>query len=93
MLITGAANGLGRATALEFARQGWQVIATDIDLKALQELDGEKGIVPRVMDVTSDESVLNLFRKVEEEYRSLDLIINNAGIDRYFPFSEARVII
>jgi len=89
VLITGAANGLGKATALEFARHGWRVTATDVDGKGLGSLSEEERIVPRVMDVTSDDSVKNLFRELKEKNISLDLIINNAGVDRYFPLSEA----
>jgi len=91
ILITGAANGLGRATALEFARQGCLVIATDIDNQVLDGFEGINTIIPKLMDVTSDESVTSLFREVEHEYGSIDLIINNAGVDRYFPLSEAPV--
>lgn len=89
VLITGAANGLGRATALEFARRGWQVTATDIDREGLGSLSKEDRIVPRIMDVTSDDSVKNLFMELKGKGISLDLIINNAGVDRYFPLSEA----
>lgn len=89
VLITGAANGLGRAIALEFARQGWHVVATDVDSIKLGELEGVAGILPRVMDVTSDASVSGVFSELDMKGRQLDLIINNAGVDRYFPFSEA----
>lgn len=89
VLITGAANGLGRALAIEFACQGWQVVATDIDRKALESLKDEPGIHILVMDVTSGESVHEVFTEVKNRFGSLELIINNAGIARYFPFSEA----
>lgn len=91
VLITGAAHGLGRATALEFHRHGWKVIATDVDADGLLFLEDQEGIVLRVMDVTSDESVKNLFAEVEKSSALLDLIINIAGVDRYFPLSEAPV--
>ena len=91
LLITGAAHGLGRATAVEFAQHGWKVIATDIDATALEGLAGIDGIIPKEMDVTSDESVENLFREVQYEFGELDLIINNAGVDIYYPLSEEPV--
>ncbi|MFC2101919.1 SDR family NAD(P)-dependent oxidoreductase [Bacteroidota bacterium] len=91
LLITGAANGLGRATAIEFARRGWQVIATDIDANALKGLSGLEGMIPKEMDVTSDSSVKSVVALLKENYGALDLIINNAGVDRYFPFSEEGV--
>jgi NAD(P)-dependent dehydrogenase (short-subunit alcohol dehydrogenase family) len=43
------------------------------------------------MDITSDESVMSVFSRIKEEKIVPDLIINNAGIDRYFPLSEAPV--
>jgi len=89
LLITGAANGLGKATALHFARQGWRVTATDIDQEGLGKLTGLEGITIRLMDVTSDASVSSVFTELEQAGSPLDLIINNAGIDRYIPFSEA----
>ncbi|MBE0649079.1 MAG: SDR family NAD(P)-dependent oxidoreductase, partial [Bacteroidales bacterium] len=88
LLITGAANGLGKATAVEFAQHGWNVIATDVD-SAITDLAGIDGIIPKEMDVTSAESVKRVFEEVRQEYGLLDLIINNAGVDRYFPLSEA----
>ena len=89
MLITGAANGIGRATAFEFARNGWNVIATDIDQKSLTQFDGEERITGYIMDVASDESVSEVFNKISGEVETIDLIINNAGKDSYFPLSAA----
>jgi NAD(P)-dependent dehydrogenase (short-subunit alcohol dehydrogenase family) len=91
ILITGAANGLGRALVVQFHRVGWQVIATDMDPVALDTLPSNPSILTQVMDVTSDESVTRVSEWMSQEAITLDLIINNAGIDRYFPFSEAPV--
>lgn len=91
LLITGAANGLGKATAIHFAGQGWRVTATDIDQEELKKLTGVEGIETKVMDITSDASVSSVFTELEQAGDQLDLIINNAGIDRYIPFSEAPV--
>jgi NAD(P)-dependent dehydrogenase (short-subunit alcohol dehydrogenase family) len=65
------------------------VIATDVDATALESLAQADHIIPREMDVTSNESVEKIFREVKQEFGGLDLIINNAGVDRYFPLSEA----
>ncbi len=91
VLITGAANGLGKALTEEFLNNGWVVIATDADRNALQQLDSNGNLFIKEMDVTSDDSVNLVSEWLGQKDGSLDMIINNAGIDRYFPFSEAPV--
>lgn len=91
VLITGAAHGLGNALARKFLQEGWYVIATDLDDLSLAWLPGEEKALALNMDVTSDMSVLEAFRRVSASGLTIDLVINNAGIDRYFPLSEAPV--
>src|SRR5690349_2548133 len=50
-LITAAAQGIGRATALAYAREGAIVIATDVNEAKLAELDGTAGLTTRRLDV------------------------------------------
>ncbi|MEI7724036.1 MAG: SDR family NAD(P)-dependent oxidoreductase [Bacteroidota bacterium] len=91
VLITGAAHGLGRALSLEFLSRGWDVIATDADdLSMAWLLEHEKARAIK-MDVTLDASVNSVYRLLSDEKITLDLIINNAGIDRYFPLSETPI--
>ena len=91
VLITGAAHGLGRALATEFLSHGWRVIATDTDdLSMAGLLENDRAWVMQ-MDVTSDESVMHAYDQVVKENIILDLVINNAGIDSYFPLSETPV--
>ena len=91
VLITGAANGLGKALALHFLEKGWRVIATDLDQQALKQISASENLHPFPMNVSDDESVDAGFAWLKSLDIQLDLIINNAGIDRYFPFSEASV--
>jgi NAD(P)-dependent dehydrogenase (short-subunit alcohol dehydrogenase family) len=91
VLITGSANGLGRALADKFLSERWKVIATDKDFPSLTELNVNPHVLAIKMDVTSDEEVQAAFERTRAEDLRLDLIINNAGIDSYFPFSEAPV--
>ena len=71
VLITGAARGIGMATAQVLANRGHSVVATDIS-----PLSGTEGIQAHVLDVTSDDSVARCL----EEVGPLDAIVNNAGI-------------
>ena len=71
VLITGAARGIGMATAQVLAKRGHSVVATDITA-----LSGLEGIQTHVLDVTSDDSVARCL----EEVGPLDAIVNNAGI-------------
>lgn len=73
--VTAAGQGIGRAAALAFAREGAQVWATDVNAKALSEIEGKDGIRTRVMDAT-DASVI---AKVTAEAGAVDVLFNCAG--------------
>ena len=79
VLITGAARGIGMATAQVLANRGHSVVATDISA-----LNGLEGIQAHVLDVTSDDSVARCLKEVGP----LDAVVNNAAIfggDRWKP--------
>jgi 2-keto-3-deoxy-L-fuconate dehydrogenase len=73
--ITAAGQGIGRATALAFAREGAQVWATDLNAKLLADLEGKDGIKTRVLDVL-DEAAIG---KVAAEVGAIDILFNCAG--------------
>ncbi len=84
-VITGAGSGIGRATALLFAREGAKVVAGDIQGELAEETaqmirraGGEATAVG--VDVTKAEDVQRMFRKVLDSYGRLDVLVNNAGI-------------
>jgi len=92
VLITGAGRGLGKALALTFLSGNWRVVATDLSEPEYEDSSaGKNGLLCLPMDVTSDESVAAAFLSLRAMHITLDLIINNAGIDRYMLLSEAPV--
>lgn len=84
VLITGAANGLGKALAEEFARHGWIVYAADIEPVPSYDAD----ITPLHMDVTDTASIQEAFITVSENTKSLDMLLICHGIYEAYPVSE-----
>ena len=76
VLLTAAGQGIGRASALAFARAGAAVVATDINAEALKALAGEAGIETHVLDVLSEEAV----NRVVSAAGPFDVLFNCAGL-------------
>jgi NAD(P)-dependent dehydrogenase (short-subunit alcohol dehydrogenase family) len=84
-LVTGASRGIGRAVALELARQGAHVIALARNTADLEVLDdairsqgGEATLVP--LDLRDGEAVPRLAGAIAERWRRLDILVGNAGV-------------
>ncbi|WP_155889394.1 SDR family oxidoreductase [Cucumibacter marinus] len=73
-LVTAAGNGIGKAVALRFAREGAKVVAVDIDGGALDGL-GQPGIAPLVLDATDPEAVDAAVRA----HGPFDVLVNGVG--------------
>lgn len=71
-LITAAGQGIGRATAEAFLREGAAVIATDLNIDAVATIDGA---TPRALDVTNLEAV----KAIAAEFPAIDVLYNCAG--------------
>jgi NADP-dependent 3-hydroxy acid dehydrogenase YdfG len=80
--ITGAARGIGKATARALLRQGMKVAIGDVDLAAAQQTASELGpsTVALPLDVTDRESFAAFFDRSEEQLGPVDVLVNNAGI-------------
>ncbi len=84
-IITGAAQGIGLATALKFAREGATVIVCDVKQAAVdaavQQCQAEGATaVGFVMDVTQREMVDAVVAQVKDRFGRIDVLVNNAGI-------------
>jgi len=88
--ITGAARGIGRATAAALVREGATVAIGDLDLDVAERTAG--GIGPRAaafaLDVTDRASFERFLEDVEARFGTLDVLVNNAGIMPLGPFVD-----
>ena len=92
IFITGASAGIGKATALLFAAQGWFVGITDINAAGLEELQkcaGRKIGYGAPLDVTDAEHVSSVMKEFNAAAGGrMDVLFNNAGILRVAPFED-----
>ncbi|MBN3520639.1 SDR family NAD(P)-dependent oxidoreductase [Algoriphagus lutimaris] len=82
-LVTGATSGIGKACVLTLAKLGYHIIATGRRSERLQELEHELpdtiNYLPLVFDVRDREKVLDILGALPEEWKAIDILINNAG--------------
>jgi NADP-dependent 3-hydroxy acid dehydrogenase YdfG len=88
--ITGAARGIGRATAEAFLRQGMRVALGDVDFEAARQTASELGpsAVALHLDVTDRDSFTAFLDGAEEQLGPIDVLVNNAGIMQVGSFLE-----
>lgn len=85
VVITGAARGIGRATALRFAQAGWHVALSDMNFEGAQETarlceaNGVRAIATRT-DVTNSADVDAMVSMAAERLGGIDALFNNAGV-------------
>lgn len=85
-LITGATAGIGQATAYKFAEHNWDLIITGRRTERLQRLQEalenhyHVQVYPVTLDVRDYEAVEQCFQELPEAWRSIDLLLNNAGL-------------
>lgn len=85
ILITGASSGIGKATAIHFQEQGWNVIATMRTPEKETELNKLENIQLERLDVLDLESIDEAIKSGISRFGRIDAIVNNAGYGAYGP--------
>jgi 3-hydroxy acid dehydrogenase/malonic semialdehyde reductase len=105
ILVTGATSGFGKAIAEKFAAENWNCIVTGRRKERLDELAaalssnlpaGRQGknikILPLVFDVSKNEEVFSAINSLQNDWRNIDVLVNNAGLAAgRDPFDEANL--
>ena len=89
VVITGAANGIGRAWALGFKKERANVIAADIDSEMLKSLS-DQDITTAIVDVRDPEQISELLNNASAETGTVDALFNNAGVSFGRKLEKAR---
>jgi len=83
-IVTGAARGIGRATAERLIEEGAKILICDIDeaqlLRTASGLGGEDRVIAQIVDVVNKRHVEQLVEKAVQHFGRLDIMVNNAGI-------------
>ncbi|MBT1449338.1 SDR family oxidoreductase [Glaciecola sp. XM2] len=85
IFITGGASGLGKAIAIHYAKQGYAVAIGDISQPNLNATESElreltSDVLALVCDTTSEESLVEARKSLEEQFGGVDILVNNAGV-------------
>ena len=92
-IITGAGRGMGRTHALALAKEGANVVVSDISLEGCQKVvdeiksAGNEAIAVKC-DVTKKQEIEDMVKHTLDKFKKIDILINNAGILQFKPFLE-----
>ena len=92
-IVTGAARGIGKATAIEFSKEGAYVIAADINLDGVndtvKEIKGEGFKATSIqLDISNLSDIKKKIENIIDKYRRIDILVNNAGLVSRVPILE-----
>ena len=78
--ITGASSGIGKALAIKFAKEGWQVAASARRENLLKEIsESNENISSFPLDVTNKENCTNVFEEIKKKYQNIDICFFSTG--------------
>ncbi len=98
VIVTGGANGIGRAYCTDLARSGCRVVVADIDAEGARDLAdsladelGENRAIGVGVDVTSEERTLAMVDSAAKAFGSVDVLVNNAGSYPHVAFEDIEL--
>lgn len=94
VLITGTSSGIGKSTVFEFAKNGWNVIATQRNPENENDFSSFPNVKLYALDVTNLENIIQTFQIAKTEFGKIDVVVNNAGygVDGAFEAMTDEVI-
>ena len=97
VIITGSANGLGKALAKEFYLQGCHLALLDIDIAGLQEIkSGVENKIQRITihktDISKELEIETTLKEIINQHKHIDILVNNAGISISQPFDQVDLV-
>jgi 3-oxoacyl-[acyl-carrier protein] reductase len=92
-IVTGAASGMGRATANLFADEGAKVAALDVNAELLNEVVDEIAaagydVKGWALDLSDKDAIVEVFEDVADHFGGIDILVNNAGISMFAPIDS-----
>ncbi len=88
IVITGASSGIGKEITRLFTQKGYVLIISGRNESELKEFEGNKNIETVIGDITLEETQNKIKKLVENKYKKIDVLINNAGITFIQPFEQ-----
>jgi NAD(P)-dependent dehydrogenase (short-subunit alcohol dehydrogenase family) len=88
VIVTGAAQGIGRAIAARFKQDGANVTIADINPVSLEQTMRQLGVHGVLTDVSSEPDVKRLVENVLERHGRIDVLVNNAGLSDFVPLEQ-----
>ena len=91
-IVTGAASGMGRATAMLLAAEGARVVVSDIDLVDCVRVADECGAnaIPFALDVSDGDAIARIVPRMAQALGGIDILVNNAGVSAFAPLDAGE---
>lgn len=86
--MTGGAEGIGKAIVEAFCKDGHQVAFCDINAVSGQQTARDTGAIFHSVDVSDKEALESCMQQILDEWKDIDILINNVGISKFLPLQK-----